>query len=184
MKIDVTELRKEVGKTERQKFEIDLDPTNISGQEVRFARPLVVKVSLLNSGPSIIASVSFKTRVEFACARCLKPGSLDIEGRFEEEFKPRQSGQRMPEEPDRAVNYFDDDVIDLSESVMDNLYLSLPMRFVCSEDCKGLCPICGTNLNVESCGCRIDAVDPRLAVLKKIVMRDGDSSGGSQEENV
>lgn len=183
MKIDVTELRKGVGKSERHEFELELEPTAVSGQEVKFSRPLRVMVSLLNTGPSIVAQVAFDTSVEFACARCLRPGTVEIRGRFEEEFKPRQSGEERPGRSE-SVNYFDDNIIDLTESVTDNLYLSLPMRFICSEECKGLCPICGTNLNLRTCDCKGEAIDPRLAVLRKIVTGDGDLSGSSKEENV
>ncbi|MGB9809870.1 MAG: YceD family protein, partial [Caldanaerobacter sp.] len=47
--------------------------------------------------------------------------------------------------------------------------LSLPMKFLCKEDCKGLCPICGTNLNYGSCSCKREDIDPRLEVLSKLL---------------
>ena len=60
-------------------------------------------------------------------------------------------------------------VPDAGELVREDIILSLPYRFLCREDCKGLCPVCGKNLNTGSCGCRSGKVDPRLEILKKLI---------------
>ena len=63
---------------------------------------------------------------------------------------------------------FDGKVIDLDPIVREQLLLALPMSAVCTEDCKGLCTVCGQNLNEKQCGCDTRQVDPRLAALKNI----------------
>lgn len=60
-------------------------------------------------------------------------------------------------------------VLDLFSLVRDDILLELPIKHLCSEDCRGLCPKCGQNLNEGSCGCRSDAADPRLAVLDELL---------------
>ncbi|MDF2674142.1 MAG: hypothetical protein K0R09_2410, partial [Clostridiales bacterium] len=62
--------------------------------------------------------------------------------------------------------------IDLKDMVMDNIILSMPIKFLCSPECRGLCPVCGKNLNKYQCNCNKNNVDPRLAVLKDLFKGD------------
>jgi uncharacterized protein len=66
-----------------------------------------------------------------------------------------------------GIAEYRDDKIDLTEVVREQLYLALPMKPLCREDCKGLCPVCGVNRNRETCTCQEVWVDPRMAALKK-----------------
>ena len=79
--------------------------------------------------------------------------------------------QPDPNDPDQYA--FEGYTVDLSEAVKDALVLQLPMRFLCKEDCRGLCPKCGVNLNTGSCSCREgeDDVNP-FSVLRSIVEND------------
>ncbi|HCW51444.1 MAG TPA: hypothetical protein DGR79_05190 [Clostridiales bacterium] len=77
----------------------------------------------------------------------------------------RGDGGEVPEEPLPFVGQ----VIDLTAPAWGALVLELPMKPVCSERCRGLCPVCGTDLNRESCTCRVEEVDPRLSPLKKLL---------------
>ncbi len=72
---------------------------------------------------------------------------------------------------DENISYYKTDEIDLDEIVKENLYLNLPIRDLCQEDCKGLCPHCGQNLNLKTCACKIENIDPRLAALKNIKLK-------------
>ena len=66
-----------------------------------------------------------------------------------------------------GIAEYRDDKIDLTEVVREQLYLALPMKPLCREDCKGLCPVCGVNRNRETCTCQEVWVDPRMAALKQ-----------------
>ena len=75
-----------------------------------------------------------------------------------------------------AENEDNDDIIivagytlDLFSLVRDDILLEMPIKHLCSEDCRGLCPVCGQNLNEGSCGCKREAVDPRMAVLDQLL---------------
>ena len=59
--------------------------------------------------------------------------------------------------------------LDLDELIRADILLELPTKFLCSPDCKGLCPKCGRNLNEGPCGCNTHQMDPRLEVLKKLI---------------
>lgn len=63
-------------------------------------------------------------------------------------------------------------IIDIQEVVYQDMILSLPAKFLCSEHCKGICSICGTNLNQATCDCHKDKIDPRLMALRELLDND------------
>ena len=68
---------------------------------------------------------------------------------------------------------YDGDRIDLDEIVREQILLALPTRQLCAEDCKGLCPSCGANLNEKACGCEQQQTDPRWSALEALKRGDG-----------
>lgn len=101
--------------------------------------------------------------VELSCSRCLGPVKETLEIPFREAFTDRP--EIVPKEELEDVHVVADDRIELAPYVEEAVWLALPFAPVCGEDCKGLCPVCGTNRNLERCGCNTDKVDPRLAGL-------------------
>ncbi len=111
-------------------------------------------------------------RIELTCVRCLEPYETELSVRFELILVP---GEREPDaapdgpsesEPDPALFYpVPDGIADLASVAREQIYLNLPLKPVCAETCRGLCPTCGANRNRLECGCQNEAVDPRLAPL-------------------
>ena len=106
----------------------------------------------------------FDYRATAPCVRCLKPVPLSGSARFDLEYRP---ASQAPEEEDVAfipgepeIVYYDEDTLKLEEIVSQQMYLEVPDKLLCREDCKGLCPTCGADLNEGACGCP-PAVDPR-----------------------
>jgi uncharacterized protein len=108
--------------------------------------------------------------LELLCSRCLEPFRLPIRADFDLRYVPRVEnagdGEREVEEDDLSTAFYDNDEIDLSQLIMEQFHLALPMKPLCEPGCKGLCPNCGTNLNTGSCDCSQKWEDPRLAALK------------------
>jgi uncharacterized protein len=73
------------------------------------------------------------------------------------------------QDADVGVSFYKDDTIDLGEVMREQFFLALPMKPLCRPDCRGLCPVCGKNRNIEQCECREEWTDPRLAPLKKLL---------------
>ena len=67
-----------------------------------------------------------------------------------------------------SVSVFDGKGIDVDEVVKEQILLAVPTRMLCREDCKGICPECGTDLNKGECACKKDDIDPRWAALKNL----------------
>lgn len=110
--------------------------------------------------------------IELACSRCLEPFTLPVATDFDLRYVPRTEnvgeGEKEVDEDDLATAFYSDQQIDLGYLIMEQFQLTLPMKPLCDEGCKGLCPQCGTNLNTGTCDCSPKWEDPRLAALKSI----------------
>ncbi len=113
-----------------------------------------------------------QTTVELSCSRCLERFTWPIDALFDLTYRPLTAGagaaEREIEEEDFSTAFYENDEIDLGELIRERLYLSVPMKPLCHDACKGLCPQCGVNRNREACGCRDHWVDPRLAALHSL----------------
>ena len=113
-----------------------------------------------------------KTTLDVPCSRCLEPMVVPVDAEFDLRYQPHSTntgeGELEIEEDDLTTAFYQNDEIDLEQLMREQFYLALPMKPLCSGDCKGLCPMCGTNLNRGACDCRRDFEDPRLAALKEL----------------
>jgi uncharacterized protein len=108
--------------------------------------------------------------VVLACGRCLESFTLPIQQEVEVFYLPQRPGEGEEEDielkdRDMIVAYYTAGQVDLGELVREQLYLTLPMKRVCREECRGLCPRCGKNRNHEGCTCPTEETDPRLVPL-------------------
>lgn len=141
-----------------------------------FDSPLEIEVRLRRIVGYVEASGRLKTSVRLSCSRCLAdfslPLSIPFEATFSEEAKAREaSGEETEIElTAEAIDLFpfQGREIDLLEVIQEQVLLALPVRPLCREDCKGLCPRCGADLNQGACGCAEKPTDPRFAVLKNL----------------
>lgn len=112
-----------------------------------------------------------RTHTETECSRCLEAASLSISTSFKYVLSPAQAEHEEEQElsaEDMDIVYYQDDLIDLDPLIIEQILLQIPMKVLCSEDCRGLCPHCGINLNQHSCQCHDERIDIRLASLKKL----------------
>ena len=110
--------------------------------------------------------------LELPCSRCLEPFRWPVDEPFELTYQPRPavlaSEEREIADEDFSAAVYDDDQIDLEQLIRERFEMSLPMKPLCTDDCKGLCGVCGANLNRGTCACKTDWEDPRLAGLKQL----------------
>lgn len=121
-------------------------------------------------GEEIRVQGKIEAGVEVACDRCLAPVKVPLEVEFETAFIPQEKAAAAEEnvelrDEDLVVDAFEGDAIDLDELVREQILLAVPSRHLCREDCKGLCPTCGADLNAGRCGCAHEETDPRWAAL-------------------
>ena len=111
---------------------------------------------------TVSGSVGFS--IESPCSRCLKTVKLDLRPEVNLVLTPRDTAEGEDDDLNHAT-YVGEEV-DIGDFLREQVAMSLPLKVVCSESCKGLCPDCGVNLNEKQCGCAGQKVDPRLEVLK------------------
>ena len=121
-----------------------------------------------------------ETRLRLECGRCLEAFEIPVDSAFELRYVPLPAGSpgadkhddREVAEDDLTTAYYKDETLDLGELMYEQFVLALPMKPLCSDACKGLCPECGTNLNKGTCDCKPAWKDPRLAALQGLLDRD------------
>lgn len=141
-----------------------------------------VIISVFRFKKKVLAEGSIKTTVSLNCSRCLKAVAYPVETMFREEYNPAEDLDREEEQEltgrELDLSYYSNDELDISDLIREQVLLAVPMKPLCVEDCKGLCPKCGKDLNEGACGCKTDEVDPRLAPLGKFkeLMKDRGAS--------
>jgi uncharacterized protein len=112
------------------------------------------------------------TRLELLCARCLEPVVQDVTRKFDLLYRPLGTDAGNEElsvtVAEAEVGYYQGDGLLLEDAIREQVLLAVPLKVVCREDCKGLCPTCGKNRNTEPCSCAPPLGDPRWSALKDI----------------
>jgi len=127
------------------------------GTDFRQAAPLKVDAVAELVGSEICIRGRLGTRLEARCDRCLGSVAIPIEQDFDLVYRPvstiaREEEVELP--PDElGVGFFSGDGIELADVVTEQVILAVPMKVVCRTECRGLCPVCGANLNFERCEC-------------------------------
>jgi len=112
-----------------------------------------------------------KVIVHGTCDRCLEPATFPIESRFDLVYMPASESAGAENEVDEAgieVGYYEGSGLALEDILREVVLLALPMQLVCTDTCKGICPVCGQNRNQRDCGCHSEAVDDRWSKLKTL----------------
>ena len=123
---------------------------------------------------AVFVEGSLDTIIETDCSLCLEKAQIPVSSRFHYTFVPRQADVEDEKEltaEDMDVEYYVEETIDLDPLILEQIILQIPMRVVCRETCRGLCPQCGINLNTTSCTCSGKIIDERLSVLKNLKLK-------------
>ena len=137
--------------------------------EFRIAGPIAVEMSYYRAGTELFFEGELTATMAASCARCAEEFVTPSARSFRYILVPRalvsSDGERGD---DLEFSVYDGDEVDLTPLVQEQVLLALPTRPLCKEDCRGLCPQCGINLNEHQCDCRSGQFDTRLAVLRTL----------------
>jgi uncharacterized protein len=168
-------------RTPRERFERVYRPGQLPAEsDYAVVEPVALAFDIFKDKQQFRLAGDVKTVLELPCSRCLEPFQHGVDAQFDLRYQPHalntsgggEHDEREIEEDDLSTAFYQNDEIDLGQLMREQFYLSLPMKPLCREDCKGLCPVCGTNLNRETCDCKRDWDDPRLAALKDLKSRN------------
>ncbi|MBC7324073.1 MAG: DUF177 domain-containing protein [Moorella sp. (in: Bacteria)] len=121
------------------------------------------------------------TTLELTCDRCLDVFRYSILAPLEEEYAAAAGFPAATADGEgRETRPLEGDFINLKLAVEETLILALPMKQLCRENCEGLCPRCGCNLNTGTCRCEKKMVDPRLVVLEELLLNNNDNNDATR----
>ncbi len=168
MKLDLSRLFDKIVYKIEISETLDFEKLEIANKTLNLIKPVKIEGEIHKTGESYILNTSIYCEYNEYCDRCLKefPNKIEavLSGRLIEMSKKKET----QDDVENLIYYEGDDVY-LEELVISTILLSLPMKSLCDEGCKGLCPVCGTDLNKEQCDCEDNDIDPRLAKLKELL---------------
>jgi uncharacterized protein len=130
----------------------------------------LLSARVLKAGKDIFIKGEISAGFSLACSRCLKDFEGDMTFIVDLALRPADEASGQGHElthEELNTGFYRDDEIDLSEITKEQVLLNMPMKPLCSDACKGFCPMCGANRNEQDCGCGVKGFDPRLQALKK-----------------
>ena len=142
----------------------------LTGDESRIVGRAALNLYASRDGDKVRLVGSLTAAVEIDCDRCLALVSMPVDKAFDLLYVPplRAEEEKELEDDDLSVAFYHRQVIDLDDLVCEQIELALPMGRLCTEDCRGLCPECGANLNEAECTCSADFGDSRWGALSRL----------------
>jgi uncharacterized protein len=133
-----------------------------------------LSLAVEKEGETVFVRGALAARVPLVCGRCLEPFVLRIAPSVDARFVPSPRGRAEEHElaaEDLETDTYANDILDIGALVVTETTLGVPMKPLCGQDCRGLCPVCGGNRNVVPCTCQVRESDPRWAPLKGLADR-------------
>jgi uncharacterized protein len=151
--------------------EVETDSAEYGIDGIAFHEPTNVKLSIQKVKEEYYCHGEATVKVEAECSRCLELFDLELNGELNFVIKTEQGESILSSDANQEVIYVksSEPVVELNEPIRQALLLSLPMKPVCNPECRGLCPSCGVNLNLESCDCTGREVDERWEGLRDLL---------------
>jgi uncharacterized protein len=162
LQLNVARLKRSPGDTARYDLTAELPALELQDESMRFSGPVKAGLDVDNTGPVLAVKGEVSGKLTLTCGRCLEPFEYSFDVPVEETYAPDTGGEKGEAVP------FSGDILDITPEVLKSIILALPMKAVCREDCRGLCPKCGKNLNEGRCDCESEDIDPRFSVLKDL----------------
>lgn len=137
--------------------------------------PVMAQLRIQKIGPEVMVKGNLTVDLQLQCSRCLKDFKrslsvpVDVVYHPIAELKGEDKCELNSEKLD--MGFYSGEELELLDLIKEQIMLNLPMKPLCSDSCKGICPQCGTDLNAGNCGCNTRDIDPRFEVLKKLLER-------------
>ena len=161
MVLDISKLLASDGSSLDILCDVAFDEPELDGQNISFTSPMHLEGNIKNINGLLYMVLNGTASYVYQCSRCLEPVDSKLDFNIKEVF----SKTELENENDDVI-ILSSNEIDLKEIAEQSFFCALPIAGLCKETCRGLCPICGCNLNIEDFDCENDDIDPRLSALK------------------
>ena len=160
MRVNISEITKVEGASMDLEFNQVISELEGTAEGFSFSKPVCFKGQLANTGGIIKLSGHLTVEYSTGCYRCLN----EVNGKVDVDI--RENFVNTSSKADDETYEYEGNYIELDGALKDNIILNLPMKQACSEECRGLCPKCGANLNEGECTCKDDYINPQMQVLE------------------
>lgn len=162
LKINIASVLRNEGASKPFSETVELGEFELMGSTLKFQNPLSVNGKILNIGGTLEISAQIDGEYATQCSRCGEDVTMTLSAELFESVESDFS-----DIDDECIS-ISGNVIDISGSVNACIFNSIPLQFLCSEECKGLCPVCGVNRNKQKCNCETEVYDPRFAIFRNL----------------
>ena len=163
VKLDLNRVLELPGEADVVTADVDLTTVKHAGRPL-FTEPVKATAKAMNRAGVVTLDCTYRFTLKVLCDRCLAPLELPVERTVSHTVVRSVNG-----EDDETFLVAENGCVELSELATNDILPELPQRYLCREDCKGLCPQCGKNRNEGPCGCQSDSGDPRMDVLRRLL---------------
>ncbi len=159
------------------RFDETFEPGQIdfTGEELEQVAPLSAKGMaelLANTDGEVRIQGRYQVQMTSQCDRCLGRARFDLDAGYDLFYRPMSFIAREEEvaidEGEAEIGFYEGGGLELEDLLREQVLLALPMQRVCSDVCKGICPVCGVNRNETECGCKLESRDDRWGALRKL----------------
>jgi uncharacterized protein len=164
MKVNVAQVRYKKGESARFELVEEFSSFDWGTEGLSFQAPVHVQLQVNNTNKAMLVYGNIQTELKATCGRCLATYVYPFSLSFQDEWVFRA---QATEDLLETALLLDKDEVDIKERIFEQIVLALPMKFICSAECQGLCPTCGVNRNLASCNCGEDDINPQFAALGK-----------------
>lgn len=173
MQINVTKIKSTAETKEAVNLQEQIAAAEFGYEELEFVSPVAFAGEMEHTAPYFRLNGNVSARVKLMCSRCLTEFELSLSVPVAEVYTNKQEALPDVDEDSEdfgfdEIGFFDGDEVDITSALLKALFLELPMRPLCREDCRGMCPVCGADLNKGECDCSADNIDFRLEKLKTL----------------
>jgi uncharacterized protein len=172
VKINFTELELLKGEAKKIHFTFPYPEVAEENREVLTLSPVEFDGEAKYAAGLVEVNGTCSFTAQFICSRCLGHFTKSFLEPFNEFFARDRANEKEDDGDQDEIHWVEENPFDLVPYCKEVIFLALPYIPICDEECKGLCPSCGNNLNEKICGCKEERIDPRLAELAKLLNQD------------
>jgi uncharacterized protein len=156
----------------------DASSFGFSGSDVEFVEPLHLALRLVRDGSTVVVSGQVEAEGRLACHRCLRPFKASLEAELHEIYHLVEGHAPPRADDDEGLHFVNRRAsrVDIAPAVREQVLLEIPIKVLCDEGFRGLCPVCGVNRNEETCRCEPGRADPRWSGLRGLADRAAERS--------
>lgn len=152
--------------------QLNYDKLNLSDRNISISEPIEYKGEVFKVDGDKVIHLDIQFTYSEECSRCLQPSTDKISTSVYGKLLQAKKDLTNEDDEYEEILYYENDILELDEYILEQIIVSLPIKTLCKDDCKGLCPKCGVDLNKEKCDCVHEDIDPRLEKLKDFFSKE------------